>query len=775
MERTEKIGKIFRTAKREKRKLKAESISEFISAGETGIYVLYGIACGAFCVKGYNPVGIACTAAFLGKGIGYYFVLFATLAGYMWTGALTDGYITALVIYALYGIIVEKFAKKQSVASKALSVFMIYSTSGAIQGFVNNDFLNITSKYIIESLLMAALVFVFDKAVSAAKGYNEKRKILSDGMMSLAAVSAFAVAGFSEIYDGTFPLGIIMAVYMVCAFAYVSGAEGGLTAGIFCGITLILGEHSDLKTFAVIAVSSALIGTVADRNRFLMTAVFAVGALVSAYYFSVMNIMPAVLVGSGIFALTAGRLPKPVEIGIKGGGNEKLIAERLNSCCNGIEAVYKSISSMADEDTEAKKETDEMADKVACIICDDCPNSNKCWNNSFYNTYSTLMNLFSACEKRGRAEVGDMSVTFKDCCIRQNEFADAVNTVYSVHREKVIWKMKLGECRQAAKEQLKAVGEAVKIIADDIENRHGFKSNLEGVVLSELRRKDKNIESVEIDEQDTGEYAVCVLRRNCDENEDFEDIKLSVSEILGRKMVRAEKECISDSHGNCKIRFCEKCRYRITSAAAMAIKDGEIMSGDSYSFMELPGGGYMLALSDGMGSGEKAGEESRTVIELLEQLAESGFRRETALKMINSVLVMGAERESFATLDICCIDLYSGEAEIVKTGAAAGFVVRNGIAGAVRSSSLPIGMLKFFDMDSAEIQLERNDIILMLTDGAAEVIDREAMADRLLTEILEGCSLKAPKEIANHVLESIKARADYRINDDMTVVCARMW
>ena len=66
--------------------------------------------------------------------------------------------------------------------------------------------------------------------------------------------------------------------------------------------------------------------------------------------------------------------------------------------------------------------------------------------------------------------------------------------------------------------------------------------------------------------------------------------------------------------------------------------------------MELPKGGYMMALSDGMGSGKEAGNESRTVIELLEQFAEAGFKRETALKMINSVLVMSNNSESFATL-----------------------------------------------------------------------------------------------------------------------------
>ena len=41
--------------------------------------------------------------------------------------------------------------------------------------------------------------------------------------------------------------------------------------------------------------------------------------------------------------------------------------------------------------------------------------------------------------------------------------------------------------------------------------------------------------------------------------------------------------------------------------------------------LELPGGRQGVALSDGMGSGEKACRESTLVIELLEELLEAGF------------------------------------------------------------------------------------------------------------------------------------------------------
>ena len=68
-----------------------------------------------------------------------------------------------------------------------------------------------------------------------------------------------------------------------------------------------------------------------------------------------------------------------------------------------------------------------------------------------------------------------------------------------------------------------------------------------------------------------------------------------------------------------------------------------------------------MALSDGMGIGEKASNESQTAVRLLETLLSSGFTREVALKTINSVLMLRSHRESFATLDMMIFDLYTGK------------------------------------------------------------------------------------------------------------------
>ena len=54
--------------------------------------------------------------------------------------------------------------------------------------------------------------------------------------------------------------------------------------------------------------------------------------------------------------------------------------------------------------------------------------------------------------------------------------------------------------------------------------------------------------------------------------------------------------------------------------------------------MRLNDGKYLLAISDGMGTGEKAKSASKFVVNSLNTLLSKGFEREETLRLINSEL-----------------------------------------------------------------------------------------------------------------------------------------
>ena len=747
-----------------------------------GIFGLIGALCGSFSMLGsFNPVGIACIMAFLGEGIQFYVTVLTVISGFV-LGNHTDfvaDYSIAVLLCTLYGVIKDRQNKTVSVGAKALSAFVIFTVSGIIKGVIERDIMFVSILYALEGLVIFSLVYIFDRGILTIKAIDDKENIADDEGLSIIAIAAFSSAGAAFLYTGAIPLHIILTAYIFLTAGWVFGAGISAAAGILTGLALLSGGIINTNMFVVISVTSALSGALRGMGK-VFTAVGCLALFCAlSYWLNVFEVTEILGMVSAciLFIISAEKARKTfaAETVIKGGnydGTRNYITERLTDCYKGIYALCESFLPTREGNRKAEKETGELVDKVACIACENCPSCETCWNNSFYNTYQTLLTLFAACEKKGQVDASDLPAVFRDYCIRQNEFTDAVNTTYSGHRERLIWKMRLAESRQIAGEQMKTVADMMKSLAEEINNRAGFKENLEKILFYAIRKISSETERVIVEEGETGEYQVTVLMKNCEgDRELYEEVTDTVSSILGRKMKRR----VQEQDGVCKLSLCEKCNFKISAAAAMAIKDDEKISGDSYSFMELPKGGYMIALSDGMGSGKAAGEESRTVIELLEQFAESGLKMDTALKMINSVLVIGADEESFATLDMCYIDMYSGMAEFIKTGAAATFVIRDGMAKAIRSSSLPIGMLKYFDMDKSEYKLKKNDIILMLTDGAAEVIDRDGMSDMILTELMENNKMKDPKDIADYVLESLKERSGFRIQDDMTVVAARVW
>lgn len=152
----------------------------------------------------------------------------------------------------------------------------------------------------------------------------------------------------------------------------------------------------------------------------------------------------------------------------------------------------------------------------------------------------------------------------------------------------------------------------------------------------------------------------------------------------------------------CIIKLVEEEKFKILTGVAKEKKNSAVISGDSYSFMKLKDEQFLLALSDGMGSGSRASEESCAAIELLEDFMETGFDKDIAIKMINSVLLLKSNEESFSTLDMAIIDLYSGIAEFIKIGAVSSFLKRDDEVEIIGSSSLPVGILNHVDIDTSK-------------------------------------------------------------------------
>lgn len=215
----------------------------------------------------------------------------------------------------------------------------------------------------------------------------------------------------------------------------------------------------------------------------------------------------------------------------------------------------------------------------------------------------------------------------------------------------------------------------------------------------------------------------------------------------------------------------EEARFSVLTGAARAVRENETVSGDSYSFFEQEGGHLILSLSDGMGSGEKAMHDSEMVIDLLEKFLEAGFSKDMAIEMINGSLIARAEEENMSTLDLCDINLYTGDCEFVKIGSSYTYIKRDMEVEKLISDNLPLGIFHKMDVDKKERRLLDGDYIIMVSDGVVDGMGNE----EILWDVLSRLTMQNPEEIANYLLQLVLHKTMGKVPDDMTVLVAGIW
>lgn len=203
--------------------------------------------------------------------------------------------------------------------------------------------------------------------------------------------------------------------------------------------------------------------------------------------------------------------------------------------------------------------------------------------------------------------------------------------------------------------------------------------------------------------------------------------------------------------------------------AALRSRSGEEVTGDGYVSRALPGGRHVLALSDGMGSGINAMQESRAALEMTVESLRAGYTRAQALSVVNALMLMCTGREMYATMDLCLIDLHTGEAAFEKLGACASYVVRSGEVRTIQAQTLPVGVLPDVESGTLQMTLEIGDVVVMISDG---VLESYPGGEEELRGAIAKLHWLHPQAVGERLIEQCLMQG--RAKDDMTVLCMRV-
>ena len=220
--------------------------------------------------------------------------------------------------------------------------------------------------------------------------------------------------------------------------------------------------------------------------------------------------------------------------------------------------------------------------------------------------------------------------------------------------------------------------------------------------------------------------------------------------------------------------FIEEPNFYLLTGTAKAVKEMEKVSGDNYSFYEGDDGKLAVILSDGMGSGEKACRDSARVIEMTERFLEAGFRKEAAIQMINGALAASGHEENLSTLDICDMNLYTGECEFIKVGAACTYIKRGRLVDRLSAQNFPLGVFGQLEPEVIYRTLQNGDYVIMLSDGVLDALS-QGIGEEVLPEIIGKMDYSNPNEIANQILTYCLAQSKGQVRDDMTVLVTGVW
>ena len=253
-----------------------------------------------------------------------------------------------------------------------------------------------------------------------------------------------------------------------------------------------------------------------------------------------------------------------------------------------------------------------------------------------------------------------------------------------------------------------------------------------------------------------------------------EEVAGFLSVLLESRLIPTERPPFFVTRETQTMYFQEESRFTVLTGFAKAVKEKEKMSGDNHSFFETAEGDFFALLSDGMGSGEKACADSTLILNMTERLLQSGFSQELAVKLINDALIVSGENKNMSTMDLCKINLHTGEVDLMKIGSASSLIRRDGYVEEITSQSLPLGVFSQLQPIRCRRSLMPGDYIFLLSDGVTDSFDSEE-GKAFLKQLVAEIPYRRPAEMAGYLMKYVIGTAKGKIKDDMTVLVIGVW
>lgn len=686
-------------------------------------------------------------------------------------------------------IVVKK--EKQNIVKIGIYTVLLFIFSKSTYIFINDYYLYDIIMTIFESTIIFTLLYVFNYGMNTMKR-GQNRVFTNEEIICGAIMIALSISGLKGIEIYGVLLKNAVGIAIVIMFAYNKGTSVGSTVGITIGVVTSMSQSNLPIVISAYGFSGLLSGLFRDLGKIGSSFGFIIGSCIISFYIdgsidSLINLKEGIagIAIFFIFSKVMKSLSGNIVIGVsKSTQIEEAYSSRLRDMTHKrlteISQVFKELSSTFEKVSDKKNmvqqnDISKLIDKVANEVCSKCAVCKFCWEEDFYITYQLLFEMTSEFELNGSIDMKALSPEFTKRCNKPELIVDKINYFFQMYKLEYRWEEKILESRQLVSQQLGGLSFIIDDLANQIHQNVKFKQDVERSIYTSLRNMGIDILEVIVTETDRDDFEIFLeIDRNC-ESYRIRSIPKLVAEIVGIELT-ADKfysNTYSDG-GNIKLKLLKCNRFGAITKVCRLDQGFNYISGDSYTFGERKNN-YYVALSDGMGMGHRANQESTITISLLEKFLEAGFDKELALKTINSILVLKSTDEMSTTIDMSVIDLYRGNTKFVKIGSAPTFIKRRGFVQVIDSNTMPAGILKDVDIQVYEDTLEDGDFIITVSDGVLDANEDTDDKEKWLSCIIENIDSGNPQTIADKIIDHAIAVSEECERDDMTVLVTKFW
>ena len=659
------------------------------------------------------------------------------------------------------------------------------------------------------TLAIFSVVFykIFVNSLVVIQDITEKNAFSIEEVIGASLLVSIAFSAFGDFSILGLSIRNILSILIVLILGWKNGVLVGATSGVTIGVTLGIIAQNEPIVVAVYALSGMIAGLLNRFGKIGVIVGFLAGNGILLYASKgtatdLVVFKEALIASLGLLAI-----PKWAGINI-----EELVRsdnmlpeynkrglEQSKETIEQLNMVSETIKDIANTYQE-KNDTNMYLKNRRAFITELLNNLDGLEENMLYDdmtqTESKIVNeLFDILLDKQEIDREDLLKTFakfNNYIVQYNDekiskrmnndieqIVKAVNYAYKISKSNFIWEEKVKSNKKNVQAQLDGVSKAISSIAVKMENEINQDKDFDeekNKVIKALEVKDILIDGIEINKKDNRYFIDVYLQENSkiSENADFDKIQKVLEKSLSTKLMRNESKIKKlNRQGKRIISFLSADKYVIQIGQATKIKNDSPVSGDSLLQIRLNDGKYLVALSDGMGTGPEARKSSQIAIKMLERLLMSGFDKDTSIDLINTT-IMNANEEIFATLDIAIVDLYNGKIEFIKNGACPTYVKNKKKVQIVKSLSLPAGILNNINLTTYDKDIENQDILVMCSDGILDANVEYKNKELWVKYMLEDIETTNCQKIADLLLNEAVDNSYGIAKDDMSVIVCKL-